>query len=128
MQVRIRNGASEDRMNGSMTSRLLSRIEGSYVDVDTTRLYSDQFDITNALIGRMRVLASDVDDIIDDKRIGKVKCLLCGKLYGQSQHCPRCGSNSCKSLIEGYGPTMETKIKSVLSRCFPIEDDESVRF
>jgi len=87
MQVRIRKNAfvSTCGIHQSFKKEFAQFIkdnEGVWLDVDTECLFSNQYNVSG-----YRVMDSHIDAVKDDARIGKGKCIYCGKLVNEGDEC-----------------------------------------
>jgi hypothetical protein len=83
----------------------LGKIAGKTIEVETEFLFSDQFNtvpiigINNGKTG-LRLMNSDVAEVIDDIRPTKVRCDWCGKTSDLvNEVCPHCGKHE---YIHGF--------------------------
>lgn len=103
MKVRIKKDIIKNYQNGSDLflddpefAEILEALAGKTLEVDTEYLFRDEFDlkpipgVSNDVI---RVFIEDVDEIIDDERIGKAHCELCGETSDSLKKCTNCGSS-----------------------------------
>lgn len=74
---------------------MLKKVEGTWLDVETKHLFSDQFNtapIPGVSENGMRIMQADVVEIQDDERIGVSKCSWC---FGDDRNgkgkCGKCG-------------------------------------
>ena len=130
MQIRIREGAYL-RHRGSFSDSI-RQSEGMLLDVDTEHLFSDQFNtmpIPGVSDNGLRVFAHDVDQIVDDVRLGMGNCTYCGKCSPTENAnrfsldmCPHCNHRGIDPFVIGSkraNQGIEVGIQSALTRCFP---------
>lgn len=103
---------------------MMRRVDGQVLDVDTKYLFSDQFNtfpIPNVTKTGLRIFITDVEEILDDLRLGMGTCGYCDKCLPMEEVFCTCG-HKLKALVPGSRlpqQGMETGVKSALNRCFP---------
>lgn len=106
MEIRIKGNAHEiykaeanqgGPFNGDWFD-MLEAIAGRVIEVETDHLFKDQFNtvpIEGVSSSGMRIMASSVDEVIDDEREYMLRCTYCGQAsevsYVDSLRCPHCG-------------------------------------
>lgn len=76
---------------------MLEAIAGRVIEVETDYLFKDQFNtvpIEGVSSNGMRIMASSVEEVIDDEREYMLKCAYCGQAsevsHVDSRRCPHC--------------------------------------
>jgi hypothetical protein len=92
---------------------ILKGLQGKWVEVDTTHLFTDQFNtvVIEGVTGSgARINLADVVEIKDDVRHGLQKCVWC---YGYDRNhdglCDRCEQS--KYLVDLISPVLQSNIK-----------------
>ena len=106
MEIRIKGNAheiykAEANLGGPFNGDwfdMLEAIAGRVIEVETDHLFKDQFNtvpIEGVSSNGMRIMASSVDEVIDDEREYSLRCTYCGQVsevsYVDSLRCPHCG-------------------------------------
>ena len=77
---------------------LLSRLQGKWLDVDTSQVYADQIDVV-IIPGlpehNVRIAANLVEEVQDDIRPGLARCSFCRRLSTQFDRCSNCNVSGC---------------------------------
>jgi hypothetical protein len=94
---------------------ILKGLQGKWVEVDTTHLFTDQFNtvVIEGVTGSgARINLADVVEIKDDVRHGLQKCVWCyGYDHNHDGLCDRCEQS--KYLVDLISPSLQTNIKGV---------------
>lgn len=80
------------------------QIEGTWVDIDTEFLYINQLNtkpILDVSEGGLRIYTSDIDEIIDDERIGRSYCNFCSTRVNTGESCRDCNSSVMIEFFPG---------------------------
>ena len=75
---------------------MLEAVDGQALEVETEHLFEDQYNtapITGVSDNGLRVMDYLVEEVIDDARIGKMKCNYCGTSAEVAVSCPKCGKS-----------------------------------
>ena len=105
MKIKIKENASElyaNKYQGKLEGlfniewfRVLKKIEGMVLEVDTKYLFKDQYNtvpVEGVSDAGLRIMDDYVECVIDDERQGKARCLYCGKTVELDDKCNICGS------------------------------------
>ena len=94
---------------------ILKGLQGKWVEVDTTHLFTDQFNtvVVEGVTGSgARINLADVVEIKDDVRHGLQKCVWCyGYDHNHDGLCDRCEQS--KYLVDLISPVLQSNIKGV---------------
>jgi len=94
---------------------ILKGLQGKWVEVDTTHLFTDQFNtvVIEGVTGSgARINLADVVEIKDDVRHGLQKCVWCyGYDHNHDGLCDRCEQS--KYLVDLISPVLQSNIKGV---------------
>ncbi len=94
---------------------ILKGLQGKWVKVDTTHLFTDQFNtvVIEGVTGSgARINLADVVEIKDDVRHGLQKCVWCyGYDHNHDGLCDRCEQS--KYLVDLISPSLQSNIKGV---------------
>ncbi len=94
---------------------ILKGLQGKWVKVDTTHLFTDQFNtmVIEGVTGSgARINLADVVEIKDDVRHGLQKCVWCyGYDHNHDGLCDRCEQS--KYLVDLISPSLQRNIKGV---------------
>jgi hypothetical protein len=94
---------------------ILKGLQGKWVEVDTTHLFTDQFNtvVVEGVTGSgARINLADVVEIKDDVRHGLQKCVWCyGYDHNHDGLCDRCEQS--KYLVDLISPSLQSNIKGV---------------
>ena len=94
---------------------ILKGLQGKWVEVDTTHLFTDQFNtvVIEGVTGSgARINLADVVEIKDDVRHGLQKCVWCyGYDHNHDGLCDRCEQS--KYLVDLISPVLQNNIKGV---------------
>jgi len=92
---------------------ILKGLQGKWVEVDTTHLFTDQFNtvVIEGVTGSgARINLADVVEIKDDVRHGLQKCVWCyGYDHNHDGLCDRCEQS--KYLVDLISPVLQSNIK-----------------
>ncbi len=92
---------------------ILKGLQGKWVEVDTTHLFTDQFNtvvIEGVTASGARINLADVVEIKDDVRHGLQKCVWCyGYDHNHDGLCDRCEQS--KYLVDLISPVLQSNIK-----------------
>ncbi len=92
---------------------ILKGLQGKWVEVDTTHLFTDQFNtvVIQGVTGSgARINLADVVEIKDDVRHGLQKCVWCyGYDHNHDGLCDRCEQS--KYLVDLISPVLQSNIK-----------------
>ncbi len=92
---------------------ILKGLQGKWVEVDTTHLFTDQFNtvVIEGVTGSgARINLADVVEIKDDVRHGLQKCVWCyGYDHNHDGLCDRCEQS--KYLVDLISPVLQNNIK-----------------
>lgn len=77
MYIKIKENAGS-QYSAKPWDKTMVSIRGQWVEVDTTHLFNDQYNLKDY---NVRVMDKDVEAVRDDARPGKVKCGYCGKMF-----------------------------------------------
>jgi len=104
MRVLVKEGAHNRGLNFAADGwrAAVKEIEGTWIEIETKCLFSDQFNTVPTRITKngVRLMMCDVDAIEDDFRIGRSRCGWCGKhCSSEYMFCPHCGQGSLKPLL-----------------------------
>jgi hypothetical protein len=92
---------------------ILKGLQGKWVEVDTTHLFTDQFNtvVVEGVTGSgARINLADVVEIKDDVRHGLQKCVWCyGYDHNHDGLCDRCEQS--KYLVDLISPVLQSNIK-----------------
>jgi len=92
---------------------ILKGLQGKWVEVDTTHLFTDQFNtvVIEGVTGSgARINLADVVEIKDDVRHGLQKCVWCyGYDHNHDGLCDRCEQS--KYLVDLIPPVLQSNIK-----------------
>ena len=116
MKIRIKENAGRLYRGGFVLQQIpnwewaktLDAVQGMTLEVETKFLFSDQFNtapVPGVSVSGLRLMAESVDEVIDDERIGKIKCRWCGHCQDVQLGCGKCGKND---YLEGL--SNESKI------------------
>lgn len=97
MQVKIKQNI-EWQFRRPNSVKFYEKTNGEWVDVDTTHLYDDQYDVIHAG-NTYRIMDYQIDAVRDDARVGMGRCMYCGKLvkFGEAEkHFSERERNCCK--------------------------------
>ena len=94
---------------------ILKGLQGKWVEVDTTHLFTDQFNtvVIEGVTGSgARINLADVVEIKDDVRHGLQKCVWCyGYDHNHDGLCDKCEQS--KYLVDLISPVLQSNIKGV---------------
>ena len=94
---------------------ILKGLQGKWVEVDTTHLFTDQFNtvVIEGVTGSgARINLADVVEIKDDVRHGLQKCVWCYAYdHNHDGLCDRCEQS--KYLVDLISPSLQSNIKGV---------------
>ena len=94
---------------------ILKGLQGKWVEVDTTHLFTDQFNtvpVEGVTGSGARINLADVVEIKDDVRHGLQKCVWCyGYDHNHDGLCDRCEQS--KYLVDLISPSLQSNIKGV---------------
>lgn len=74
--------------------KTLEAVQGMTLEVETEYLFEDQFNtapIEGISDTGLRLMSSDIEQVIDDARPGRMRCHWCGKNNQVADTCPNCG-------------------------------------
>lgn len=99
MKIVIKENASDiylkrERFPNMLWAETLSKIEGQTIEVETFYLFDNQYNtgpISGVTEQGLRIMDESVEKVIDDERIGKVKCSWCGTSQPETDKCINCG-------------------------------------
>lgn len=105
MYVKIRVGAADRVTGGGQASSVMRRgllhIEGLWVEVETDFLFVDQFNLvpTFGTANGLRVMETEISDIINDMRPERKRCGWCGNNEPNEAYvCTKCGRVEFESV------------------------------
>jgi rRNA maturation endonuclease Nob1 len=105
VKVVVREDASTSYINRQACNRLpinwkwakmLEKVEGKTLEVDTSYLFYDQYNtvpVPGVSEKGLRLMEIDVERVIDDARLGRMRCNWCEKHSPASDVCPHCGKS-----------------------------------
>lgn len=101
----------------------IRQLESKWVDVETEHLFPDQFNTTSPIKGvsaiGLRIYAIDVDEIQNDERIGRSRCIYCGRWTDTGKLCPNCekGTDYMEEFFPGTNreSNMAKEISNVIN-------------
>lgn len=77
MLVKIKMNAGKEYKNDNYNNTLIS-LRGQWVEIDTTHLFKDQYNLKDY---DLRVFDTDIEAVKDDERKNRVGCGYCGKQF-----------------------------------------------
>lgn len=101
MDIRIRDNAYDIYIGGVHNGRIinwkwadtLKALQGMTIEVETEYLFANQFNtapIDGISENGMRIMAESVAEVIDDERLGQMRCEWCGAVSVVSSTCSNC--------------------------------------
>ena len=96
--------------------KTLEKVQGLTLDVETDYLFDDQFN-TAPVPGvselGLRMMDYSVEEVIDDERIGKMKCQWCGTTSPVGPACAKCGKTDS---LKAFHPRLYGTVWEYASR------------
>lgn len=121
MRIKICNDISKKYQ--TCYQEQLQKVEGRWVDVDTTYLFTTQFNtlpISGVSESGLRIYLVDVAKIENDERIGRSRCGYCGLWATTGDQCASCTSGT-SSMVEFFRGT--TRVSNMQNEVSEILDD-----
>lgn len=81
MYIKIKENAGSEYSSKPWDKTIVT-LRGQWVEVDTTYLFNNQYNLKNY---DLRVMDESVEAVRDDARPGKVKCGYCGKMFSSME-------------------------------------------
>jgi len=112
LKVRLKENC-HNKYSGSYAEKL-KLINGQWVEIDTEHLFKEQLNtkpIANITNVGLRIYQNDIEEIVDDERIGRSRCDYCSAWDDTGKPCPNC-NNETKYMKEFF-PGTKRKAKTV---------------
>ena len=129
MKIKIKENAAATHYG--MYRRTLEMFQGKWLEVDTTHLFTNQFNVLRrpGIAPGVRISEADVELIENDERIGRSRCKLCNRVFFTGDNCPLCKEDEKRykeELIPGSSTQLglQESMSRSLKKCFANKEIE----